>query len=89
MVFGQRALVRSMPSQDRALGPITEPPSGSYTNIADAIHLALGLLPAAGQRRLVLLSDGGANAGDTASAARMAAARLSCAISRRPAAGSF
>src|SRR5689334_23301866 len=50
VVFGQRALVERAPSHARTLGRIADPPSGSYTNIADAIHLALG-------RHLITITD--------------------------------
>jgi uncharacterized membrane protein len=72
--FGQQASVERWPSDARGLAPLSPALAGGRTNIAAAIQLALGLLPAAGQRRLVLLSDGGANAGDATAATRAAAA---------------
>jgi uncharacterized membrane protein len=75
VVFGQRALVERPPSDNRALGQVAAQPGGSATNIEDAVRLGLTLLPNEGYQRLVLLSDGGANAGDTAAAERLAAAR--------------
>jgi uncharacterized membrane protein len=75
VVFGQRALVERTPSDNRALGQVATLPGGNATNIEDAVRLGLALLPNEGHQRLVLLSDGGANAGDADAAARIAAAR--------------
>jgi uncharacterized membrane protein len=75
VAFGQHALIARLPSGERALSVFEGQPGGAATNIADAIRVALGLLPAAGRGRLVLLSDGGATEGDTEQAARTAAAR--------------
>jgi uncharacterized membrane protein len=75
VVFGQRALVERTPSTERALGQVVARPGGAATNVEDAIQLGLALLPSEGHKRLVLLSDGGANAGDALAAAQVAAAR--------------
>ena len=75
VVFGQRALVERTPSDNRALGQVATLPGGNATNIEDAVRLGLALLPNEGHQRLVLLSDGGANAGDADAARRIAAAR--------------
>lgn len=75
VVFGQRALVERTPSAERALGQVAAQPGGSATNLEDALRLGLALLPNEGHARLVLLSDGGANAGDAEAAARLAASR--------------
>ncbi len=75
VVFGQRALVERTPSADRLFGQVAVQPGGGATNIEDAVQLGLALLPAEGHQRLVLLSDGGENAGDAQAAARVAAAR--------------
>ncbi|MEO7909267.1 MAG: VWA domain-containing protein [Roseiflexaceae bacterium] len=75
IVFGQHALVERMPASDRALGQVAALPGGGATNIEGAVRLALALLPNEGHQRLVLLSDGGENAGDTAKAAQLASAR--------------
>ncbi|MDQ2999219.1 MAG: VWA domain-containing protein, partial [Chloroflexota bacterium] len=50
-------------------------PGGGATNIEGAVRLALALLPNEGHQRLVLLSDGGENAGDAAKVAQLASAR--------------
>jgi uncharacterized membrane protein len=70
--FGRQAAIERFPSVSRTFAPLAPAIGEARTNIADAIQLALGILPASGQRRLVLLSDGGANAGDTQAAARAA-----------------
>ncbi|HEY3231907.1 MAG TPA: VWA domain-containing protein [Roseiflexaceae bacterium] len=75
VVFGQRALVERTPSGDRILGQVAARPGGAATNVEDAIQLGLALLPNEGYKRLVLLSDGGENAGAAAAAGRIAAAR--------------
>src|SRR5215212_591080 len=75
IVFGQRALVERMPAVNRALGQVSALPGGGATNIEGAVRLALALLPNEGHQRLVLLSDGGENAGDAAKAAQLASAR--------------
>lgn len=75
VVFGARAAVERIAEPPYPLTRIGTPVLSSRTNIADAIELGLALLPAAMHQRLVLLSDGGANEGDTLAAARLAAAR--------------
>jgi len=75
IVFGQQALVERTPSSDRSLGQVAARPDGNATNIQNAVQLGLALLPAEGHQRLVLLSDGGQNAGDAEAAAQIAAAR--------------
>jgi uncharacterized membrane protein len=75
VVFGQHALVARLPGPERALGALGALPGAERTSIAEAIRLALGLLPPEGQRRLVLLSDGAQNSGDALQAAQAAAAR--------------
>jgi uncharacterized membrane protein/Mg-chelatase subunit ChlD len=75
VVFGQRALVERTPSGERLLGQVAARPGAAATNVEDAIQLGLALLPSEGHKRLVLLSDGGANAGDALAASRLAAAR--------------
>ncbi|GAB4440726.1 MAG: VWA domain-containing protein [Chloroflexi bacterium OHK40] len=75
IVFGDEALVDRAPSESPRLARITAAPGGGYTDIAEAIQLGLALFPADTQKRLVLLSDGGENAGSAIEAARLAAAR--------------
>jgi uncharacterized membrane protein len=75
VLFGQQALIERAPAAERRLGALGALPGGARTNIEAAIQLALALLPAEGQRRIVLLSDGGANEGDARHAARVAAGR--------------
>jgi Mg-chelatase subunit ChlD len=70
--FGADALVAQMPG-----APAAEPtaPAAGATNIQQAVELGLALLPAETNKRMVLLSDGGENAGAAQAAARLAAAR--------------
>ncbi|MFV9504076.1 MAG: VWA domain-containing protein [Oscillochloridaceae bacterium umkhey_bin13] len=75
VVFGGNALVERAPSNDQRLGRISSAPLASRTNLAEAIQLGLALFPAETQKRLVLLSDGGENAGRAVEAARLATAR--------------
>ncbi|GAB4194173.1 MAG: VWA domain-containing protein [Roseiflexaceae bacterium] len=75
VVFGGGALVARLPSTERVLSAIPDAPGVDHTGIAEAIRLALALLPREGQGRLVLLSDGGQTSGDALEAARLAAAR--------------
>jgi Mg-chelatase subunit ChlD len=75
IVFGENALVERTPSGDRVIGRLESAPTAARTNIADAIQLGLALLPADTHKRLVLLSDGGENAGRALDTARVAVAR--------------
>jgi Mg-chelatase subunit ChlD len=75
VVFGENALVERTPNDDQVLGRISSVPVAARTNIQSAIQLGLALLPADTHKRLVLLSDGGENAGHAIEAARLAAAR--------------
>jgi uncharacterized membrane protein len=75
VVFGRNALVERSPSEERSLGSIMSAPVVERTNIQEAVQLGMALLPADSQKRLVLLSDGGENAGQAAEAARLARTR--------------
>jgi hypothetical protein len=75
VVFGEQAEIERLPNDQQLLGQITTFPPGTHTDIQEAIHLGLALMPAETQRRLVLLSDGGENSGDAQAAARLAAAQ--------------
>jgi len=74
VVFGARAQVERVAEPPRPLDRIDGLVAGSRTNIEDAIHLALAILPGGMHQRLVLLSDGGENVGQALNAARLAAA---------------
>ena len=54
--------------------PLLSAPDASRTDVAEAVRLGLGLLPAGAQRRLVLLSDGQVNVPGALEAAALAAA---------------
>jgi len=72
IVFGSQALVERQPSQERVFGQVTALPNGSATDIAAALRLGTALLPAEGNRRIVLLSDGGETSGDALAEAQHA-----------------
>ncbi len=75
VVFGENALVERAPSPEQGLRRLLSVPVVSRTNIGEAISLGLALLPADTQNRMVLLSDGGENAGDVRAALDLAASR--------------
>lgn len=75
VVFGEQAIVERLPDDGRVHGHIAALPPGTRTNIQESIQLGLALLSAEEQQRLVLLSDGGENLGESHRAARLAAAR--------------
>src|SRR5579859_3869551 len=74
VVFGSNALIESPVSSVKDLGPITSVPVRLNTNIVQAIHLGLAMLPGDSARRLVILSDGGENLGSAIEAAKLAEA---------------
>jgi Mg-chelatase subunit ChlD len=74
ILFGADALVERSISADPTLGEISSVPNQSYTDIAGAMRLGLSLFPNDTARRLVILSDGGANLGDARQAAQLAQA---------------
>lgn len=75
VAFGENALVERAPSTEQGLRRIQSAPVTTRTNLGEAITLGLALLPAETQKRLVLLSDGGENAGDVRAAVALAEAR--------------
>jgi uncharacterized membrane protein len=74
VMFGGDALVDRPVSPDKTPPDLGSRPSTTYSNLADALRLGLGILPADSARRLVLLSDGKENLGSADWAARLAAA---------------
>jgi uncharacterized membrane protein/Mg-chelatase subunit ChlD len=75
VTFGADALVERPAGDQPTFAGVTTVPLAAGTNIQAAMQLGLALLPAETNQRLVLLSDGGQNAGDAQVAARLAAAR--------------
>ena len=75
VVFGENALVERAPLSERTMAAVSSVPVVARTNIQDALQLGLALFPADTQKRIVLLSDGGENAGNALDAARLAQAR--------------
>src|SRR2546421_11008259 len=57
VVFGADALVDRPVSSDKTAPDLGSKPSTTYSNLADALRLGLGILPADTARRPVLLSD--------------------------------
>src|SRR5687768_480598 len=74
VTFGANALVERPASDQQTFDGVTTTPLAAGTNIQEAVQLGLALLPAETNKRMVLLSDGGQNAGDALAAARLAAA---------------
>ena len=75
VVFGLDAQVERQPSDERSFGQVTAQARGVATNMQAALQLATAMLPAEGQRRIVLLSDGVETLGNAQAAARQAAAQ--------------
>ena len=73
VVFGADALVERPMSSAREVGPLESQVLPLHTDLAEAIRLGLALYPPGAARRMVILSDGLANAGDAEEAARLAA----------------
>ena len=77
VLFGANALVEQPLRQFESaadLPPFASQPGRLHTDLAEALRLSLALLPSDAARRVVVLSDGAATTGDTAEAARLAAA---------------
>jgi Ca-activated chloride channel family protein len=74
VTFGGRPALLVPVSPRAAAGDLGLGPAPDATDIGAALDLARRVLPDEGTRRIVLLSDGGENAGDAAAAARAAAA---------------
>jgi uncharacterized membrane protein len=75
VVFGENALVERAPGPIGALSRLSSAPITTRTNLQEAVQLGLALFPAETQKRLVLISDGGENAGRVADAAQLASIR--------------
>ncbi len=84
IVFDGSATVVSVPDRGDYLDDNLDVRTLPGTNIAEAIRLALALLPADTGKRLVLVSDGVATAGDVLDAAREAAAGVSGGVESGP-----
>ena len=74
ILFGADAVVERSVSDSPRLGQPASLVNGSYTNIAKAVRLGLTLFPQDTTRRLVILSDGGANVDDARQAVQLAQA---------------
>lgn len=74
ILFGADASVERSVSDSPRLGEPASLVNGSYTNIAKAVRLGLTLFPQDTTRRLVIISDGGANVDDARQAVQLAQA---------------
>lgn len=74
ILFGQDALVESLPSDGPLSSDLASIPVTVRTDIASALQLAQAILPNEGAKRLVLLSDGRENLGQALKQAELAAA---------------
>lgn len=91
VVFAADALVERPFSRLADLAPVTSLPRPLQTNLDEAMRLALAIFPAGSARRIVVLSDGIATAGDARGAAQLAATAgvpVDFVYLPRPAAGS-
>lgn len=68
ITFGHDAAVELPLTRDPQFESFQTQPDPSYTDVAGAVRLAVGLLPDGYARQLVLISDGRQNLGDAASA---------------------
>lgn len=69
IVFGEDPVMESFISKEPAFGKITYIPEGNYTNIEKAITTAISLLPEKNRKRIVLITDGEENQGDSSKVA--------------------
>lgn len=73
--FGANAYLEFLPQpgvSDRLLAEWQTDPRGNFTNIGEAIQLAVASFPANAQKRLVLVTDGNENIGSALAEARVA-----------------
>lgn len=75
VVFGENALVERVPSESQSFSRIYSVPRVARTDIESALQLGMAILPADTQKRLVLLSDGGENIGQSLEAAQLSQSR--------------
>jgi uncharacterized membrane protein len=83
IVFGSEASIESAPNSAVDLQKIQAVVGTERTDLAGAIRLATAAFPEAGQKRLVLLTDGNENVGDAMSAV-LVAQRLGVTVDVRP-----
>ncbi|MDN5343921.1 MAG: hypothetical protein PWQ18_32 [Clostridia bacterium] len=73
LVFGEKALVEVPVTASPTFRRLETAPGSAGSNIAAALHLARGLLPAEARPRVVLLSDGRDTSNEAVTAARQLA----------------
>jgi len=64
LVFGQEALLDTLPVPDLKVKQFLSVPSTNHTDIAQAIRLALAAFPPGSAKKIVLFSDGNENLGN-------------------------
>ncbi len=69
VAFGDNSLIESFVSKDAVFNVIETNPRGIYTNIENALTTAISLLPQNNKKRLVLITDGKENTGDSSKVA--------------------
>lgn len=74
VMFGADALVDRPISPSKAPPDLASKPIATYSNIEEAVRLAMSLLPSDSARRIVLISDGKENLGSAEWAGRLAGA---------------
>lgn len=65
VVFGDNSLIESFVSKDPVFNKIETEPGGIYTNIENALTTSISLLPQNSRKRIVLITDGEENEGDS------------------------
>lgn len=65
VAFGDNSLIDSFVSKERVFNRIETEPRGIYTNIEKALTTSVSLLPQDSKKRIVLITDGEENEGDS------------------------
>ncbi len=69
VAFGDNSLIESFVSVDSGFNTIETEPRGIYTNIENALTTSVSLLPQGSKKRIVLITDGEENEGNSANLA--------------------
>lgn len=65
VAFGDNALIETFVSKDAVFGKIDTEPRGIYTNIENALTTSISLIPQNTKKRVVLITDGEENEGNS------------------------
>ena len=65
IAFGDNSLIESFVSKDIRFSQIETSPNGMHTNIENALTTAMSMLPQDSKKRIVLISDGEENVGNS------------------------